>query len=408
MIGMAKTIAIGAALAVAALAAPARADVVSDWVELAAHVVREAPAPTAQTIHAESQVALAMFEATNTVERRYGPYLDPLPRPPRGASEPAAAAAAAHHVLTALFPDRRARFDTALAVALAQVPDGAGEEAGVALGVAAGTAVLARDGVDESIALTPYRPRATPGVWIATGMPVFAPWFATVRPWFLERADQFRPSPPPALDSERYARDFDEVRRLGPKTGSERRPDQTIGVNFWHGMDVNPAFRQVASLPGRSLAQNARFYALMSMALDDAILAMADAKLHYEFWRPITAIRNADQDGNDATTRDPAWEPWLTTPMHPEYPCGHCINAATRAAVARAEPNARVRGGLHFSDPEIPGVVTTLPGFDEYMRETSLSRIHAGVHFRFSNEAGEELGRRVGEHAVRNFMRPVR
>ncbi len=409
-----RSIAFIAALTAAAFiaAAPAQADVISDWYETADAAVvratRSGPVRTPGTVHARSQVALAMFEATNAIERRFESYLGNAPSAQAGTSPEAAAAAAAHTVLISLFPDQRAAFEEAYAFTLARVPDGAPESNGVALGVRAGELVLARGERIESAHAAQYRPRTIPGVWAPTLRPVFDSWELNMRPWFIDRADQFRPGPPPALTSARYARDVAEVQRLGRIDSIDRRPEQTSSVMLWHSINISPALRQVAALPGRTLAQNARFYALMSMASDDAYLAVTDAKLHYGFWRPIAAIRYADQDGNDATTADPDWEPYRTTPVHPEYPCAHCITGAAHAAVAAAEPNARVPGGLFFFDPEIPGVVVTVEDFDEYSEQMSMSRIYGGVHYRFSVEAADTMGRRIGERAVRNFMRPLR
>ena len=170
-------------------------------------------------------------------------------------------------------------------------------------------------------------------------------------------------------------------------------------------MDVTPAMRQVADLPGRTLVQNARMYALQAMAQHDTGLAMAESKMHYGFWRPVTAIRNADQDGNDATQRVPGWEPLLNTPMHPEYVCGHCINARTTATVMSREPLPPA--GLAFIDDDDPRAPRTTKDWDEYARETSLSRIYAGVHYRFSNDAGEAMGRQVAELVMARFARPL-
>lgn len=394
------------------LCASAQADVISDWYEAADSAVlkatRTGPARTERTVRARSQVALAMFEAVNATEPRYESFFQRPPIAPPGASAEAAAAAAAHRVLTSLFPEQRASFDEAYAFTLARVPDGAGERDGVAIGVQNADLVLAR--AAETVAgvnSAPYNPQVPPGMWTPTLRPVFETWELAQRPWFMTRADQFRPGPPPALSSARYARDLAEVQRLGGVNSTERRPEQTSSVPLWQSMNMSPAFRQVASLPGRTMLANARFYALMSMAADDAYLAVTDAKLHYGFWRPIAAIRNADRDGNRATVADPNWTPLHTTPVHPEYPCAHCIVSAAHAAIAAAEPNATVPNGLAFFDPEMPGVVVVAPDFASYAEQTSVSRIYAGVHYRFSNEAANEMGARIAAHALQNYMRPL-
>jgi hypothetical protein len=389
----------------------ARADVISDWYEVADTAVlratRTGPVRTPVTVHARSQVALAMFEAANAIERRYESYFEPRAAASPTASTEAAAAVAAHRVLTTLFPDQGGTFNEALALALDRVPDGPSEDQGMAAGAEAADRVLARGEIRPDVTVTPYQPPTPPGLWTPSVRPVFDSWELAVRPWFLDRADAVRPGPPPALTSARYARDLAEVQRLGSVDSRERQPSQTSSVMIWQSMNMSPTFRQVAALPGRTLLDNARFYALMSMAADDAYLAVTDAKLHYSFWRPIAAIRNAHLDGNEATIPDPDWSPLRTTPLHPEYPCAHCIVSAAYATVAAAEPNARVPEGLVFFDPEIPGVVFILDDFDQYAEQTSLSRIYGGVHYRFSNEAANLMGRRIGELAVGQFLRAL-
>jgi hypothetical protein len=389
----------------------AQANVISDWYEVADTAVlrstRTGPSRTPVTVHARSQVALAMFEAANAIEPRFESYFEPRAAASPTASLEAAAAAAAYRVLTSLFPEQGATFNEAFALALDRVPDGPSEDEGVAAGVEAAGLVLARGERLPDVAMSPYEPPTPPGVWTASLQPVFDSWELAMKPWFLNRPDAFRPGPPPGLSSARYARDLEEVQRLGAVHSQERQPAQTSSVMLWQSMNMSPAFRQVSALAGRTLVENARFYALMSMAADDAYLAVTDAKLHYSFWRPIAAIRNAHLDGNEATIRDPDWSPLRTTPIHPEYPCAHCIVSAAYATVAAAEPNARVPGGLVFFDPEIPGVVITLDRFDDYAEQTSMSRIYGGVHYRFSNEVANVMGRRIGELALGQFMRPV-
>src|SRR4029453_1090123 len=160
------------------------------------------------------------------------------------------------------------------------------------------------------------------------------------KPWLLDRADQFRPGPPPTLTSAVWARDYNETKELGGKNSTRRTAEQTAIARFWEAT-LPPIYlgvvRSVATLPGREVTQNARLFAAVTQATDDAYIAIFDAKYHYNFWRPITAIRNGDIDGNDATDRDPAWLPFIDTPMHPEYPCAHCIVSATVATVLLAE-----------------------------------------------------------------------
>jgi hypothetical protein len=243
---------------------------------------------------------------------------------------------------------------------------------------------------------------------VPVALPVFEPFSTAFTPWILPRVDAARPGPPPPLTSERYARDYDEVKRLGSRTSKERSPDETLMARYRITPNMMPTMRLIADARGRSLVANARLFALSSMVQDDTVMALGDAKLHYNFWRPITAIRNGEADGNPATAPDPAWVPLINTPNHPEYPCGHCGLAAAEAIVLKAEVGASPPGGVRVASRSIPtSNVQVLPSFDEWVRQVSYSRTLGGVHYRFANEAGEELGRKVGEMAVASVMRPL-
>ena len=400
--------------AAVALAVPtvASADTVCDWMEYAGRVIdADAPPPGATAppsyARSETQVALAMFEALNAINRRYETYLD-LPLADRGASQDVAAITAAYRVLHSNHPGQRGPLDENYTLAMAGFAGSPARAAGVAAGEAAAQAALAAGGIDPAIAPVPYRPRAEPGVWGATALPVFDPVSFTYRMWVLPRIDAVRPPPPPELTSERYSRDFDEVRRLGGREGSERTPVQTIMARYRITPDMAPSLRFAADMPGRTPVQNARMFAMLFMASDDSGMANHEAKLFYDFWRPITAIRNADRDGNDATAREAGWLPLINTPNHPEYPCGHCTYAATLATVMEAELGARPAGGVRVSSRSIPGAaVQPLASWDEWVTGVSFSRTLGGVHYRFSNEAGEAIGREVGRRALAQLMRPL-
>jgi hypothetical protein len=404
------------AAATAALAlgsAPASADTICEWMDFSQTIITAA-APPANAARvpdhdrAGTQVALAMFEAVNAIDRRYQSYLNFAQRD-RNASQEAAAVTAAYRVMHEHFPSQRTALDDAYALAMNGVPDAAAREAGRQIGEEAARAALAVGGIDPEIVQQPYRPRAQPGVWTATQLPVFEPFSIAFRPWILPRVDAVRPAPPPALASERWTRDLDEVRRLGARNSSERTSVQTLMARYRITPNMMPSLRLIADAPSRSLVENARLFALMSMVVDDAMMATSAAKLHYDFWRPIVAIRNADQDGNDATGRDPAWEPLINTPNHPEYPCGHCTYAGAVAELMTAETGPRPPGGVRVSSRSIPNsAVQALPSWDDWVREVNFSRTLGGVHYRFSNEAGEEVGRRVARLALQNVMRPLR
>lgn len=356
-----------------------------------------------------AQTALAVFEAVNAVERRYTSYLGVTIEAPKGASAEAAAAAAAHAVLLAHSPDKAAVVDQVLALQLSQIRPGPDRDAGLEVGRQAATLVMARAGLRQGMVAEPYRPVASPGVYVPTELPVLSMTSFIAAPWFLrESGEVTSPGGPPALTSALYARDWDEVRRLGAKASTERTPAQTAQARVLSGHDWIVILRPLAAAPGRTLSQNARLYALVAMAAQDANLSVAVAKYNAGFWRPITAIRNADQDGNDATGRDGGWEPLLPTPTHPEFPCGHCITAAAVAGVLAAEFGDAPAQGVCVTHPSLPGVTMRYASFTAYSNAVADSRIYAGVHFRFSNAAAQEMGGRIARLAVERGPKPRR
>jgi hypothetical protein len=392
---------------------PASADTICEWMGYAEQVTKAGPAAPAglprspEHEHALTQVALAMFEATNAIDHRYESYLK-LPVESATASLDAAAATAAYQVLIAHYPDQKAGLGDSYAIAMAAVTDPAAREAGKLIGEKAAEAALKAGGIDPKIMQTPYRPRTLAGTWVPTQLPVFEPFSTAFTPWILPGVDSVRPAPPPALDSARWARDFDEVKRLGGRASTERTAHQTLMARYRITPDMMPTYRMIADAKGRSTVENARLFAMLEMSADDAGMAMAEAKLHYNFWRPITAIRNAEDDGNAATAPEPGWAPLINTPNHPEYPCGHCTYASVIATVLKAEVGNKPAGGVRVASSSIPNsAVQVLPTLDDWVREVSFSRTLGGVHYRFSNEAGEELGKKVGDMAVARLMGPL-
>ncbi|MBV9881774.1 MAG: vanadium-dependent haloperoxidase [Sphingomonadaceae bacterium] len=409
--------ALAAVAAIFTFATPAAADTVTDWWDFGNRVAQTAAGPsglpgTPDQQRAVTRATLAMFEALNAIDRRYQSYLSFPVGDPR-ASPDAAAATAAYRVLLQHFPTQRAALDESYAIAMAAIPEGPQREAGRLIGEAAAAAAMNAGGIDPAVPQVPYRPRTTPGEWIGASLPVLEPFMTAFHPWVLPSADAIRPPPPPALTSERWARDYAEVQRLGARTSTARTPFQTLVARYRQAFDITPAMRLAADAPGRTQLRNARMLTLYQMAFDDAALAMVDAKMHYNFWRPITAIRNGDADGNDVTAPDPAWVPLLATPNFPEYPCGHCVVAAAIAEVMTEEVGARPAGGVRVSSQALPlSAVQVLPSWDEWAQQVSDSRIYGGVHFRFSNEAGAEIGRRAArmvlDHALRPLPQPAR
>jgi hypothetical protein len=400
----------GAALVGAAQ--PASADTVCEWIEYAQAVATAAAPPpdaarTGEHDRAGTQAALAMFEALNAIDRRYESYLGMAAGDPT-ASQDAAAATAAYQVLLAHFPSQKAGLEDSYNVTMLGIADGNARAKGKAIGEAAAKLALAAGGVMEGAVQKPYRPRTAAGVWTATQLPAHQPYIFTYKPWILPSYEAVRPAPPPALTSESWTKDFEEIKRLGVKSGSARTPQQSLMAKYRITPNMTPSLRLIADAPKRAPVSNARMFALLAMVGDDVGVATGEAKLHYNFWRPITAIRNAEDDGNQATAPDPAWEPLIGTPNHPEYPCAHCSGAAAIATVLKTEVGAAPPGGVRVASRSVPNsIVQVVPTFDEWVKEVSASRIYGGVHYRFSNEAGEEMGRKVAELALAKVMRPL-
>ncbi len=385
-----------------------RADVVSDWNDRAIAIVVAKPVPSTPAARQVAMLNIAMFEALNAIERRYTPYNLTLPPSPDAAKD-AAAAAAAHAVLVGFHPDQRAALDAALTSALAQVPDGAAKTASVVLGAKAAAEIMALRSADGAAAPESYRPHTTPGVYVPTTIPVASTWGA-VTPWVMSKGSQFRPAPPPALTSETWIKDLNEIKALGSRTSTVRTPEQTTIGRFWlftGPATVMPIVRQLAAARKLDAVDSARVYALVAMAFADAHIAVFDAKYHYNLWRPITAIRYAEVTGV-AGERAPAWLALGETPMHPEYPCAHCITAAAGGAVLKAIFGSGEVPEFTLTSPTAPGVTRKWRRIEDYVDEVSLARIYAGFHYRFSTQAGNEMGRQIGELAASTLLRPAR
>ena len=322
----------------AGLASAASADVITDWNEKIVNASLAAGQPPPVQARNIAMVHLAMFDAINSIEPRYTPYLLQL-QVPNTTSREAAASAAAHYLMARLYPGHLKDLDAALKATLASVPDGDAKTQGVQLGEKVAAAMLQERSTDGAVAPNAtYRPHAAAGAYVPTVFPA-APHWGSVKPFALKAGNQFRPDAPYALNSAQWAKDYAEIKRMGAKTGSGRSAEQTDIARFWEftGADTyNAPARQISAAKNLGLVENARLFALASLATADAFIAIFDAKYAYNFWRPVTAIRNGDMDGNDATERDAAWEPFIPTPMHPEYPCAHCISDSSMASVLSA------------------------------------------------------------------------
>jgi hypothetical protein len=396
------------AILLSVVAPAARADVVTDANARAADVVSRIPAPPI-TVRAMAIVQVSVFEAVNAITGRYPPFRAKV-APAPGASVEAAIAAATRTALLKLMPAQQAAIDADYQALLGPIPDGPAKAAGVAVGEQAATAIVASCADDGMAAPDVYRPHAAPGVYVPTVVPAVAHW-GKRRPWLMTRGDQFRPGPPPSLASEAWARDYNEIKAVGSKTSTQRTPEQTAIAKFWEATAPAvywPVARAVASAPGREVTDNARLFAVAAMAMDDGLIAVFDAKYAYNLWRPVTAIRNGDLDGNDATERDPGWTPFIDTPMHPEYPCAHCIVSGSLGAVLEAEIGAGPAPKLSSASSTAGGAVRTWTSVRDFTQEVAVARIYDGVHYRNSTEVGSEMGRKIGELAVKSFPKPTR
>jgi hypothetical protein len=383
------------------------ADVVNDWNERAValgYTARATPGESARNI---AILHIAMFEALNSIEPRYTPYRTRLTAEP-GTSLEVTAAAAAHYVLARAYPDQAKQLSKALEAALATVPDGPSKTEGIRLGEQAARMILDERRTDGADAANTYRPFTMAGKYVPTEFPVMSSW-GIVRPFALKSGNQFRPPPPYSLNSAKWTKDYNEVKKMGAKSGSARNEEQSQIARFWEltgPATYNPVARQVAEAKAFDVLDNARLFALFSMAAADAGVAIFEAKYKYNFWRPVTAIRNADLDGNNATERDPNWEPFIRTPMHPEYPCAHCTFQSTAASVLRTffESDAAT---FKLSSTSAPGVTRSFNKLSDYVAEVVNARVYDGVHYRTSGEAGAAMGLKIGEYTVRNFLKPV-
>jgi hypothetical protein len=372
-----------------ALGAAAQADAVTDWNTVAGDAILNAKIGTPPANRVIAFVQTAVYDAVLAAGT--------------SANVDAAVAAASRVTLVKLLPSQEAAVTTAYQAALAKLPDGPAKSAGIAAGEKAAAAVLASRLDDGAATPERYRPHAAAGAYVPTAA-VAAPQWVQRKPWNLTSPGQFRPGPPPALASAQWARDFEEVRALGSKASPKRSAEQTEIARFWE-YSLPPVYhavlRSVAQQPNRSVVQNARLFAVASQAMDDGLIAGLDAKYHYNFWRPVTAIRNGDLDGNDATTLEAGWASLIDSPMHPEYPSTHSILAGVISGVLQAE------GGtlpvLSTSSPTAGGATRKWKTVDELAREISVSRIYAGIHFRTATETGLVMGKQIGAQAVAQF-----
>ena len=392
-----------------------RADEITDWENIfLSATVTAGTAPYVATRYAAILHA-AVFDAVNGVDPKYAP-VHVAPAAPPGASARAAAVMAAYTALINIYPAQKATFDAALPGSLAGIASGSAAEHSVSIqrGIAWGQSVAsqilafrANDGANAF--LPPYTGGSAPGQWRPTP-PAFAAGvgqvYATVTPWVMSFPSQFRPGPPPDLTSPTYTADFNETKTMGNITSTTRTADETLYAQFWQNSTVTWFWERVAtSLSAQrnfTLADNAHLLAVLSLAMADATIATFDAKYTYSFWRPVTAIRAADTDGNPATDPDPTWTPLIVTPAHPEYPSAHSIISSAATAVLANFFGENTSFTVDSSS--MAGVTRSFTSFSAATEEIKNARVFGGIHYRNSCNVGQSVGDAVGAYVLERAL----
>ncbi len=391
-------------------------DVIVQWNNVSLGAIQVAQYRATQASRVLAMVHGAMFDAINNIDPACENY-HVTAAAPTVISREAAAAAAAYRVLVTLFPAQTATFDTAIAESLLHVPNGDRETNGVAFGNQVGNLYVAWRSADHSGDIVPYVPGSGPGDWQPTPPdygPAMMPNWATVTPFAMTSNSQFRPIAYPDLTSAEYANDFNQVKTLGAKTGSVRTPAQSETAMFWVDMPGtittvgrwNKIAQQVAGNQFNNIWQNARLFALLNIALADAGIAAWDCKYEYNFWRPITAIRAADTDGNPLTEQNAAWEPFIMTPAFPEYVSAHSTFSAAAAGIL-TEFFGRDTIDFTISSYMMPMDMRNYHSFTQAAEEAGISRIYGGIHFNSANVRALSAGKELAGYVFNNFLKPL-
>jgi hypothetical protein len=398
---------IGAINLALSMGIPSRADVVTDWNNAALDSIRAGNTNPPIASRSLAILHVSVYDAVNGIARTHEQYLIPS-AVPASASRKAAASAAAHLTLVNLFPARTSIFDALHAAILATIPNGQQKTAGIAWGEFVANQILAARANDGSTAVVPPPGGSGPGVWIPTPpafLPYLLPQWGFVAPFAMSSASQFRPPGPPALDSQQYAADYEEVKELGALVGSTRTAEQTEIALFWAdgaGTETPPGHwnsiaQIISGARGNTLEENARLFALLNLAMADAAICAWDAKYTFHFWRPVTAIAFAEPELN--------WVSFITTPPFPDYTSGHSTFSAAAATVL---PLFYGTEDLSFTTGSdfLPGVYRSFATCADAAEEAALSRIYGGIHFRSASEDGLEAGISVGQWTFDHYLRP--
>jgi hypothetical protein len=403
---------VAAALLSLVVSAPARADTVTDWnttvfTALTAPVTAggAGQSPPVSTIHL-AMVHGAVYDAVNAIDRRYQPYLI-SPKAKRWYSKDAAAATAAYRVISAILPAQQMKFDMAYATSLAGISAGKARDGGIAVGEAAAKAMLDARMNDGRFGAFRFTPGTAPGQWRPVP-PAFVndpnAWVKDVTPFMIESASDYRTDGPNRLTSRKYAKEFNEVKSLGSAGSKTRDADQTDMSLFWA---EGPAIwtriaHQLSDRYGLTIADNARFFAMLYLTGADALIACWDDKAAWSFWRPITAIQEAGTDGNPATEPDSKWMPLINNPPYPDHPSGL---ACVISAMARTSRDFFGTNRVEFSATGVISMTTrSFSRFTDAPDEVIDARVYSGLHFRTADEDGAEIGKEVARWRKEHFF----
>jgi hypothetical protein len=392
-------------------------DTVLTWNSILLHTIWDTVTQPPDAARAMAMVQGAVYDAVNAIDRTHQPYHAKIAAPPPGASEDAAAAVAAERVLASLFPALTNRFNAALTDQLAIIPNGPGKDNGANVGIAAANDMIAWRSTDGANKVVPYTPGFGPGQYQLTPpgyLPSLDPQWPQLTPFAMTSDTQFRPAGPPALNSAAYADAFNKTKSLGDIHSTTRTPDQTLYAHFWAdvpGNSVTPPghwneIAEVVSIQhGVSLVDNARLFALLDIGEADAGIVSWDSKYAYNFWRPITAIRNADPTVNPQTIPDPTWNSLWVSPPFPSYDSGHSSFSGAADAILTSffGPNT----SFTISSDDVPNATRSFTSFTQAANEAGESRVVGGIHFEFDNQDGLASCRALGNYIVGKFLLPV-
>lgn len=396
--------------------APARADgkLVLQWNTIASEVALAADAKYQDPfvhLRALTMMHLAMHDAANGVLRKYDRFASTESN--ERADPSVAAASAAHGVLRSLYPNQRPLLDARLSETIASVPLNYAYYNGLTLGKAAAKAVLDQRQWDRSDAAESYTPRNGPGNYrfVPPLELVYRPAWRNVEPFALDTGHQFRSAAPPRLDSAEYAAAYEEVRTYGRAEGSTRTDDETFYADWWYELS-EIGWNRIARVTWEKQSQQdlwftARLFALVNVGLMDAYIAGWDSKMHYDFWRPYTAIRAGETDQNDSTTQEPDWQPYCVTPPVQDYPSTHSALGAAAAKILHSVYGRDIPFTMASTSTKPAGKSRSLASFEQAAQENADSRVACGIHFRFATQAGLEMGNQVGDHVLDTMLAPV-